>query len=165
MIQTFKLKEKQRFCVGFWQCKGSMMIQGLHDTTNHKNRRKSYHQPRKSGCFPKTLKKVLHVYFFKNLTSDRWTTYKCLASQVTEFILEAMKYPEILSDKKYYFSPTLPIKLYICGEQLIKWPTLLKGKSFTHWKRTLRRIKFLHTSYNNHWINTKMWKNPTKHIF
>jgi len=35
--------------------------------------------PEKSGRFPKTSRKVLYVYFFfKNLTSDRWTTYKCL---------------------------------------------------------------------------------------
>ena len=113
--------------------------------------------PEKSGCFPKTLTKARHVYFFfKNFTSDRWTPYKCLASQVTEFILEAMKYPEISSDKKCYFSPTVPIKLDICGQKLIKWPVLLKGKSFTHWKHTLRRIKFFHTSYNNHWVNTNI---------
>lgn len=49
-----------------------------------------------------------------------------------EFILEAMKYPEMSSDKKYYFSPTMPIRLDICGEKPIKLPILLKGKSFIH---------------------------------
>lgn len=68
-----------------------------------------------------------------------------------------MKYPEISSDKKYYFGPTVPIKSDICGEKLIKLPILLKGKSFIHWKQTLRRIKSFYTSYNNNnWVNTNI---------
>lgn len=52
----FKLKGNKEIYADFWQFKGNMMIWGLRDTESHKNRRKSYHQPRKTRMLSKNFK-------------------------------------------------------------------------------------------------------------